>query len=59
MASRSLREQVVPPVTGLQKPEPEIDAYVTKESQRIDGKYTLSTNSGFGGINTALVIEKV
>ena len=59
VASRSLREQIVPPVTGLQKPEPEIDDHVTMESQRIDGKYTLSTNSGFGGINTALVIEKV
>jgi 3-oxoacyl-[acyl-carrier-protein] synthase II len=59
VASRSLREQIVPPVTGLQKPESEIDAYVTMESQRIDGKYTLTTNSGFGGINTAIIIEKV
>jgi 3-oxoacyl-[acyl-carrier-protein] synthase II len=59
VASRSLQEQIVPPVTGLQKPEPEINDHVTMESQRIDGKYTLSTNSGFGGINTALVIEKV
>jgi 3-oxoacyl-(acyl-carrier-protein) synthase len=49
----------VPPVTGLQKPETEIDAHVTMESKRIEGKYTLSTNSGFGGINTAIVIEKV
>lgn len=59
VASRSLREQIVPPVTGLQKPEPEIEAHVIMESQRIDGTYTLSTNSGFGGINTALIIEKV
>jgi 3-oxoacyl-[acyl-carrier-protein] synthase II len=59
VASRSLREKIVPPMAGLQTPEPEIDAYVTMESQRIDGRYTLTTNSGFGGINTALVIEKV
>jgi 3-oxoacyl-(acyl-carrier-protein) synthase len=59
VASRSLREQIVPPITGLQKPEPEIDAYVSMEPQRIDGTYALTTNSGFGGINTALVLEKV
>jgi len=59
VASRSLREQIVPPITGLQKPEPEIDAHVSMEPQRIDGKYALTTNSGFGGINTALVLEKV
>ncbi len=59
VASRSLREQIVPPITGLQKPEPEIDAHVSMEPQRIDGTYALTTNSGFGGINTALVLEKV
>jgi 3-oxoacyl-[acyl-carrier-protein] synthase II len=59
VTSRSLREQIVPPITGLQKPEPEIDAHVSMEPQRIDGTYALTTNSGFGGINTALVLEKV
>ena len=59
VASRSLQEQIVPPITGLQKPEPEIDAHVSMEPQRIDGTYALTTNSGFGGINTALVLEKV
>ena len=59
VASRSLQEQIVPPITGLQKPEPEIDAHVSMEPQTIDGRYTLTTNSGFGGINTALVLEKV
>ena len=59
VASRSLREQIVPPVTGLQTPEPEIGAHVPMEPQRIDGTYLLTTNSGFGGINTALILEKV
>lgn len=59
VTSRSLREQIVPPITGLQKPEPEIEAHVSMEPQRIDGTYALTTNSGFGGINTALVLEKV
>jgi 3-oxoacyl-[acyl-carrier-protein] synthase II len=59
ITSRSLQEQIVPPITGLQKPEPWIDTYVSTEPRRIDGTYALTTNSGFGGINTALVLEKI
>ncbi len=59
VALRTLGEQIVPPVTGLQEPEAGIGGYVPMEAKSIDGKYALTTNSGFGGINTALVLEKV
>jgi 3-oxoacyl-[acyl-carrier-protein] synthase II len=56
---RSLQEQIVPPVTGLQEPEPDVKDYVTMEKTSMNGNYVLTTNSGFGNINTALIIEKV
>ena len=59
IASRSLQEQIIPPVTGLQCPEPDIKTFVTTERTSMDGNYALTTNSGFGGVNTALVLEKV
>lgn len=59
VASRSLAEREIPPTTGLQEAEPEIACCVTAESRKIDGRYILSTNSGFGGINTAIVLEAI
>jgi len=56
---RCLQEQIIPPVTGLQYPEPDIEACVTMEKTSINGNYLLTTNSGFGNINTALILEKV
>jgi len=56
---RCLQEQIIPPVTGLQDPEPDIEACVTMEKTSMNGNYLLTTNSGFGNINTALILEKV
>jgi 3-oxoacyl-[acyl-carrier-protein] synthase II len=56
---RCLQEQIIPPVTGLQDPEPDIEACVTTEKTSMNGNYLLTTNSGFGNINTALILEKV
>lgn len=59
VASRALAEQKIPPTVGLQEPEPDIAGCVTTETSKIDGRHILSTNSGFGGINTAIVLEGV
>jgi 3-oxoacyl-[acyl-carrier-protein] synthase II len=59
VASRAIAEQEIPPTTGSQKPEQEIAGCITTGTQKIDGRYILSTNSGFGGINTALVLEAI
>ncbi len=56
---RCLQEQIIPPVTGLQEPEPEIKNCVSIEKTSMNGNYLLTTNSGFGNINTALILEKV
>ena len=59
VALRALAEQEIPATMGLQEPEPEIAGCVATESRKIDGRHILSTNSGFGGINTALVLEAI
>lgn len=59
VASRALAEQKIPPTTGLLEAETEIAGCVSAESRKIDGRHILSTNSGFGGINTAIVLEAV
>ena len=58
VAAKSLQEQLIPPVTGLQTPETEIASCLSVEPKTVQGDYTLSTNSGFGGINTALILGK-
>lgn len=59
VTARSLQEQIVPPVTGLQTPETKIASSVSTKPKTVRGDYALSVNSGFGGINTALVLKKV
>jgi 3-oxoacyl-[acyl-carrier-protein] synthase II len=58
VALRCLNEQVVPPTVGMLAAEPEIAECVATGKRRISGRYSLATNSGFGGINTALILEK-
>ena len=53
-----LREQVIPPTLGVQTPEPAVSGSVMPVSQKIDGEYMLSTNSGFGGVNAAVVLSR-
>jgi 3-oxoacyl-[acyl-carrier-protein] synthase II len=58
VALRCLNEQLVPPMVGMLVAEPDVADCVATEKRRISGRYSLATNSGFGGINTALVLEK-
>ena len=55
---KALQEQVVPPTAGVQQPEPDIRRSICMEKTPYNGRYALSTKSGFGGINTALILEK-
>ena len=57
VASQALSRQEVPPTAGMHHPEPEIADAIRTEPRVINGRYILSTNSGFGGSNTALVLE--
>lgn len=56
VALRSLAAGVVPPTVGCS--EPEAEGQVGERSFPLAGDVLLATNSGFGGINAALVLEK-
>lgn len=59
VAIRSLSEKRVPPTVNLHKVDNEAKEWVSLESRAFDGLTTLSTNSGFGGINAALVLREM
>jgi 3-oxoacyl-[acyl-carrier-protein] synthase II len=59
VALRSLQEAVVPPTVNLCHVDSEAEGWVATEPCRLDGGVTVSTNSGFGGVNCALVLKNV
>jgi 3-oxoacyl-[acyl-carrier-protein] synthase II len=54
----ALMHGVIPPTTGLSDPEPDARDFVSSEPVKADYKYLLSANSGFTGVNAALIIRK-
>jgi 3-oxoacyl-[acyl-carrier-protein] synthase II len=54
----SLREGFIPPTVGLREPDASARAWVAAETQPLRGGLLLNTNSGFGGINAALILER-
>jgi len=54
----SLANQVVPPTVGFCTPEKGAEGSVSCNPVDISGDCLLTTNSGFGGINAAIVLEK-
>ena len=55
---QALKAQVLPPTISLEEPMDEAVGRVKKEPTVFAGKYLLTTNSGFGGVNAALILEK-
>jgi 3-oxoacyl-[acyl-carrier-protein] synthase II len=55
---KTLAHQTVPPTVGFSIPEDGAEGRVSSEAQPICGDYLLTTNSGFGGVNAALIIGK-
>lgn len=55
---KSLEQGILPPTVGLREPEPAALGMVSAASQPIRGEYLLSTNSGFGGVNAALILSR-
>ncbi len=55
---RSLERQCLPPTIGLRTPEPAGLGRISPLAQQISGDYLLTTNSGFGGINACLVLQR-
>ena len=58
MAIKSMEEQVIPPSVHLAEIDPEAEGWVTAEAvEAKDMRVVMSTNSGFGGVNVALVLK--
>jgi len=55
---RSLAEGVIPPTVGFCNPEQGAEGLVSATPTVITGEALLTTNSGFGGVNAALVLGK-
>ncbi len=55
---RGISEGIAPPTVGFTKGEERTEGRVSSRSATMAGKHILSTNSGFGGINAALILEK-
>ena len=58
-AAYSLQEQKIPGTVGCLQSEEAGQGMVSATCQKISGDYLLCTNSGFGGINGALVLQRV
>jgi 3-oxoacyl-(acyl-carrier-protein) synthase len=58
IATKSFQEKIIPPTIGLEQPDCEAEGWVYKKPQPSQAKYCLSVNSGFGGINIAVIIER-
>jgi len=55
----AMRKKQIPPNTGLQQTEERAIGRVSDQVQAFDGNNILTSNSGFGGVNAALLLEKV
>jgi 3-oxoacyl-[acyl-carrier-protein] synthase II len=58
VAIKTLMERVVPPTVNLQNVAPEAVGWVASEPRAYDADVTVSTNSGFGGVNCAVVLKR-
>jgi len=53
----SLRRKIAPPTVNLGTVDAEAEGWASAEAQPISGRYALTTNSGFGGANAALLMR--
>ncbi|HSO60397.1 MAG TPA: beta-ketoacyl synthase N-terminal-like domain-containing protein [Desulfobacterales bacterium] len=59
ICAHALAHKLIPPTAGLQTPESKAVGRVSPQSQAFDGRNILTSNSGFGGVNAALVMHAV
>lgn len=58
IALRSLHEKKIPATIGVKDVAEDAQGWVYKETYPVEGNFTLSTNSGFGGVNSALILKR-
>jgi 3-oxoacyl-[acyl-carrier-protein] synthase II len=57
LALRCLAERTAPPTVGFDRGEEETAKHVTSVPEPLSGSRVLVTNSGFGGVSCALILE--
>lgn len=55
---QSLNACNIPPTIGMTTPMPEATGMVSTVPRRIDTHFLMTTNSGFGGINSSIILGK-
>ena len=55
---KALSAGVIPPTVGFSDPENGAEGLLSSEPKAIAGDCLLTTNSGFGGINAAIILSK-
>ena len=55
---KSLSYRMIPPTFGFSNPENGAEGQVSSEPQDVSGDYILTSNSGFGGVNAAIILGK-
>lgn len=58
VAGYTLQHQRIPGTLGCEQPEAAAKGRISADAKNICGEYLLCTNSGFGGINGALVLQR-
>ena len=58
LGNKALLEQTLPPTVGFLNPEQGAEGLVSSHPVSIKGDYLLVTNSGFGGINAAIILKR-
>lgn len=59
ICAHALAHKLIPPTAGLETPESKAAGRVSNQAQAFDGRNILTSNSGFGGVNAALVLQAV
>jgi 3-oxoacyl-[acyl-carrier-protein] synthase II len=55
----ALRDQIMPPTTNLDNPDPDCDLdYIPNRARKGNVEYVLSNSFGFGGTNAALLLKR-
>jgi 3-oxoacyl-[acyl-carrier-protein] synthase II len=58
LGTKTLLEQTIPPTVGFVNPERGAEGLVGSKPVSMAGDYLLTTNSGFGGINAAIILKR-
>jgi len=58
IAFQSLNKKITPPTVNMRNADNEASGWVSSEPLAFNSSVTISTNSGFGGVNSALVLKK-